>query len=336
MKTKFVPSVIVSTLLFSSLVFANSYTDSLSAKETNALNHPNNVKKHAISKAETEEANSREAFLAKVKKGAFKQEASQDEQKRLNRLISEEISKHKKLLQKAPKEFIAGLNDTLMAIRSIHSNKIEDAKKLLEKAKKEIAKSFKQNPNLGMIPLKDDTKVISFNGDVKLIKHIEKLAIKLIKNDDVQLAIDILQPLQDEVVTRTRFVSAYIYPKAIKQALKELNTNKKSQAFQTLVLALNSTQVDTLIIPIPLITAQDMILEASRVEKSHKTKALKLLSNAQNELEKAMLLGYVSKDSSQYKHLNQSIEKIKQEIKGKNMVEKLYDEAISSFKKLRK
>jgi hypothetical protein len=51
-------------------------------------------------------------------------------------------------------------------------------------------------------------------------------------------------------------------------------------------------------------------------------------------LQKAELLGYTTKHSAEYKALSNSIKEIEKEIKGKNMVEKLYDNLKKDFTSL--
>ncbi len=58
------------------------------------------------------------------------------------------------------------------------------------------------------------------------------------------------------------------------------------------------------------------------------------MTRANIELDKAVLLGYASKHSSEYKSLKSKILAIQKEIKGKNKVEKLYRDIKKDFKSL--
>ena len=97
--------------------------------------------------------------------------------------------------------------------------------------------------------------------------------------------------------------------------------------FSTLI----STQIT---MPLSLLTAEDLVLDASALAKTKKEEATKLLDGATELLEKARLLGYVNKHDKEYKALNQAIENIRKEIKGKNEVEKLYNKVKNEFKSL--
>jgi len=207
MKTKFILSTVVASLLLgSSALLAGTYQNSVTSKK----------------------ANSQEAYLAKVNRGDFKKEVNQEETHRLRKIITQAVQTHKHSLQKAPKEFMNGLNETINAIQALRLDKTKDAQKALSGATKQFDTALKANPKLDLIPVADKIEVASFNGDAKLIKHIKDSAVKLLKDNDTQTAIDMLIPLQDEVVMRTQLVPAYLYPKATKEAAKDLKAGKKA------------------------------------------------------------------------------------------------------------
>jgi hypothetical protein len=330
MKKRFTLSLIVTSLLASSSLFANSYNDSVAKQEQQTVQSS----KAAQAKSKVSKTVQRDKLLAKLKTDAFKKEATQAETKRLNTILNTTMQKHKKALKKAPKEFMSALSDTIIALQSLHANKIDNAKASLKKADAEFTATFKKEPQLGLIPVHDTAEVISFNGDAKLIKHIKASAIKLLKDNDTQLAIDMLTPLQDEMTITTQLVPTYLYPQAIKDAIKVLDKGDKIKASEILLGVLNTTQVDTLVVPIPFITAQDMVLEASKLKQKDKKEAIKLLNAAQEELQKAVLLGYAHNYQDDYKQIGKSIETLKTQIEGKNIVAKLYDDILSSFKTL--
>ena len=334
MKNKLSLSLIVTALLVTSTsVFANTYKDSVAKKETQALSNPSSIKTKSA-KAKVSESIYRENYLAKVKLGKFEKEATQDETKRLHSVVNRLIKKHKESIKNDQKEFMDGLHKTILALQAIKKGKNEIAQNLLLQADKAFTTAFKKEPKLGLIPVRDNVNINSFNGDIQLIKHIKHSAIELLQENDTQTAIDILVPLQDEIVINTEYVPAYLYPKAVKKAAQELKSGKSHDAFNTIVTALELSQLDTLKIPIPLVTAEDMVLEASKFEKSHKKEALKFLKMAQVELEKAELLGYTHSFEQGYKNLNKQIKAIQTEIKGKNVVVKMYDALLKDFKDL--
>jgi hypothetical protein len=161
-----------------------------------------------------------------------------------------------------------------------------------------------------------------------------KLAQQLLKAHDTQTAITIISPLKDELEISVISIPMKIYPAATKKALDALNKDDDKAAFEAIAEAMNSLVIAKVIIPTPLLVAQDIIAEASKLDKSKKEEAKKLLIAAKEELKRAELLGYTSKHEADYKLLNDSIDKIQKEIKGKNKVVKLYDALINDFKEI--
>ena len=97
---------------------------------------------------------------------------------------------------------------------------------------------------------------------------------------------------------------------------------------------MNSLVIFKTVIPTPLLAAQDFVIEASKLDKTKKEDATKLLEAAKYSLERAELLGYTKLFPNEYANLTKSINAIEKEIKGKNEIEKLYDKLKNDFKSL--
>ncbi len=260
--------------------------------------------------------------------------AQKNDTQRLQNVVQKEATQHRQSLQKAPQEISQALRQTVVALKALRKNDTKTAKEALNKATKLFDTALKNNPKLTLVPVADAIEVHDFTGDAKLVKHIIKSAQDLLDDYDTQAARAILMPLEDEMVMTTQYLPMGMYPLATKEALKELNKGKAKEAFSTLVTALNGIVIKATIIPLPLITAQSLVVEASKLDKKEKDKALKLLDLAQDELEKAVLLGYTKKHAPEYKMLQKEITKIQKEIKGKNIVAKLYEKIKKDFTSL--
>jgi hypothetical protein len=125
-----------------------------------------------------------------------------------------------------------------------------------------------------------------------------------------------------------------LYPKATEDALKAIEKGDKEAALTILNTSLNTIVSTTVLIPLSLLVAEDLVTVASQLNKDNKEDALNLLTLAHDELKKALYLGYTKKYSNAYKELEDEIVAIKKEIKGKNIVEKLYDKIKNSFKSI--
>ncbi len=248
--------------------------------------------------------------------------------------INKEVSFQNKKFKLASKDIQNGLNDTLKAIDALQKNRIKDAKKYLMEASKLFDKALKDDPTLKLVPIENDIIAFRYGGDPKSIEIATNLAKKALEDHQVQFARDILLPLKDEIDISTHYLPMDMYPQSTKMAAKLLERGKTKEALQTLILGLSTIVGDEVVIPIPLLAAQDLVIAASKIDKNKKKEALALLGQAKVELKKALLLGYTSKHSDEYKNLTKLINGVEKEIKGKNRVEKLYEELLSKFKKL--
>ena len=249
-------------------------------------------------------------------------------------VINKEVSFQNKKLKLASKDIQNGLNDTLKAIDALHKKKVNDAKKLLLDASKSFDKALKADPTLRLVPIENDVIAYRYNGGPKSIEVATSLAKKALSNHQVQFARDTLMPLKDEIDISTHYLPMDLYPQSTKIAAKLLNKGKTKEALQELILGLSTIVGDEVVVPIPLLAAQDLVVTASKIDKKKKKEALVLLDRAKVELKKALLLGYTSKHSDEYENLTKLINGVEKEIKGKNKVEKLYENLKNKFKKL--
>ena len=249
-------------------------------------------------------------------------------------LMEHQIKKHTQETKKAPKEVIEGIQATFKSVHLIETGKLDEAKKLLQKANDAFDKALKADATLDLVPLEESLIAYSFVGTSKTIKEVLELSTKLIKDHDTQAAITLLSPLKDELDITVVAIPMKLYPASTKTALEALNKGDKKAALSALAIGFGTLVNSQIIIPTPLLAAQDLIVEASKLDKSKKEDAKKLLDAAKEELTRAELLGYTKKHDAAYQLLNDGIEKIEKEIKGKNEVVKLYEKLKEDFKKI--
>jgi len=337
MKTKVVISTIVASLLIGATALsANALHDSVSAKEAKALQHPSAVAGHAQAKAQIEEAMAKDHYRGKLDADNFKTEAQRDDALRLHKIIDKEIKTDNTNKPHASKEIMNGLRNTIMALRALQANNTSAAKQALESATKSFDEALKKDPKLDLVPVDERILVHDFTGDAKLVKHIKDAAVSLLQDNDTQAARAMLLPLEDQMTISIQYLPMKLYPEATKQAQKDLAKGNNKAAFGDIITALNSFVIKDVVIPLPLLTAQDMVQEASTLAKKDKTKALKLLNSAQDELQKAVLLGYTKEHTKVYKSLNDEIKSIKHALNGGNSVVKMYEHIKHSFESLLK
>ncbi len=328
MKAKVVISTIVASLLMGTVALsAGTLHDSVSAQT-------NGVADHAQAQSQVKATMTKEHYMAKLDADNFRTEAQRDDAKRLHKIIDKEIKTHHISSKQASKEILSGLKDTIMALRALQANNKSMAKQALESATKSFDVALKKDPKLDMVPVNERITVNDFTGDAKLVKHIKDAVVSLLKDNDTQAARAMLAPLEDQMTISTQYLPMKLYPDATKQAQKDLAKGNNKAAFRDMVTVLNSVAIESISIPIPLLTAQDIIMEASKLGKKDKTKALKLLSSAQDELQKAVLLGYTKKHTKAYKSLENEMKSIKHAVGGGSSVDKMYEHIKHSFASL--
>jgi len=249
-------------------------------------------------------------------------------------LMEDQINQHVKEQKKAPKEVAKGIQATFKSVQLIEANKLKEAEALLQKANDNFDKALKADPKLDLLPLEESLTAYSFTGSSKTIKARLDLTKQLIEAHDTQTAIAMIIPLKDELDINVVSLPMSLYPVSTKAALDAVKKGDKKAALTALKEGFGALVYGSIIIPTPLLAAQDLIIEASQLEKSKKEDAQKLLSAAKEELKRAELLGYTTKHTEAYKALDRSIEKIQKEIKGENKVEKLYDIAKKDLEKI--
>ena len=248
--------------------------------------------------------------------------------------IQKEISFQNRNFKVASKEIQKGLNDTLNAIAALEKHKVEVAKKNLNDATKNFDKALKTDPKLGLVPIDESVAVYRYDGGPKNIKEAISVAQKTLAQHNLQFTRDVLAPLKDEIDITTHYIPMDLYPNTTKVAAKLLAKGKVKKAAQELSLGLSTIVGDQAVMPIPLLVSQNLVTLASKIDKTKKSVVSKLLKEAKVELQKAVLLGYASKHSSDYKSLENKIDALQKEIKGKNIVKKLYDNIKNDFKSL--
>lgn len=248
--------------------------------------------------------------------------------------IQKEVSFQNKIFKVASKDIQKGLSNTLNAIGALEKKKTTMAKKDLQKSTKFFDKALKVDPKLGLVPIEESVSVHQYDGSPKNIRDALKMAKSMLENHNLQFVRDILNPLKDEIVVTTHYIPMDVYPNATKIAARLLSKGKAKKALLELKLGLSTIVGDQVTMPIPLLVSQDFVTMASKIDKTKKKEATNLLRKAKIELDRAILLGYATKHSSEYKSLETKITAIQKEIKGKNQVEKLYKDVKKDFKSL--
>ena len=237
----------------------------------------------------------------------------------------------KKLVQEA----IESLKYTQSAVIDLEHKDAKKATEDLEKAigKLEVILAAKDAPKL--LPVNNVIRVQEFVGTSADVDVALKTVKKLLDDGKVQEARALMIPLVSEIDITTVSLPLASYPDALKLAAKYVHDNKPEKAKEVLYIALSTFSEVTEVVPIPLLESTDLIAAASRIAKEDKDLAIKYLDGANEALNVAEKLGYVSKSETTYKMLHEKIEEVKKEIKGKNKAEKLFESLAEKLKEFK-
>jgi len=260
---------------------------------------------------------------------------SKEQDKANKKAIKAKEKSQTNLLKEVNKDVSEGFKDVIEATKLIKEDKLKDAIKKLQAATGKFDIALAANPKLGLVPVAGSVVVSELITTPEAIKTQVKLATDFLEDSKVQAARALLAPLQDDMVTSTTYLPMATYPDAIKLATKMLVDGKKDAALATLATALSTFVEEQSVIPLSLLRAEAMVIAASELDKEKaKDKALLLLDGAQQQLEVATALGYTTKSSALYDDLSDQIKALKKEIKGGNVVERLYKKLKASFSSL--
>ncbi len=232
-------------------------------------------------------------------------------------------------------EAVSAVLLTQSVLDTLDKNDIEKAKSQLEKAigKLEIVLAHKSAPAL--LPIDSVITATEYMGDLKSVKETLSTVKKLLATGKVQEARRLLDTLQSEIDIVTVSLPLISYPQALRLSARYLNEGKTKEARDILQMALDTLVKSETVIPLPLLKAQALIEAAGKVAKSDKKQALKHLDAAKKELKIAEALGYTSGSDTTYKMLDDAIEAVEKEIRGKNRAEKLFEELINKLKEFK-
>ena len=240
-----------------------------------------------------------------------------------------------KVQEKMASEAIEAVVETQNAIQSLTNKKKDEAIKQLQNALGKIEIVTTRFPELDLLPIDINVKRNVLITDINSVKQITKDAEKALKKEHLQEARELLAGLSSEIDITTVNIPLISYPTAIKTAVKLIDDNKLDEAKLSLFATLNDLVIVKDIIPIPVLNAEVMIDEASRLHledrTANKEEIIKLLDNADYQLKLAETLGYGKKDKK-YKDLEKDIKSLKKAVQSNSELKTLFSEFKTKLK----
>ena len=209
----------------------------------------------------------------------------------------------------------AAIQETQNAIQAIANGNTDEAMAALERATGKINILTARNPAAALLPVDAEVEVIETAPmDVKAIRQRAKAAEDAVESRDFPAARVLLAGLVSEIRIRTYHLPLASYPSMLRDAARFLSQNQTEEASDLLRIALNTLVIIERVVPLPMVVAQSAINEAQAQSQSNKDEALRLVTIARNELERAKELGYAGNDP-EYDALRKSIDDLEKQLK---------------------
>jgi len=246
-----------------------------------------------------------------------------------------ENAKNKAHNKKLVTEAIRALQYTQDAYIYLNAKKTDKAIQSLKKAIGELTVILNKPNAPYLLPVNITIEANEYLGSIKNIsKQITDAKIALAKHQ-LPITRTILNSLKSEIDIKSINIPLATYPDAIKLAIRYINKNKIKEAKDVIAMALNTLVTTDTIIPIPLLKANDLVLEASKISNKDKKQTLNYLNEAKKQLKIAELLGYTSSSDTTYKMLKENIENIENKLNHNKNTNNLFNDLKSKLKEFK-
>jgi hypothetical protein len=223
---------------------------------------------------------------------------------------------------------VAAIRETQSALKAITDNKPADALAAIERATGKLDILLARNPATAMIPVAAQVEIIDMApAEITAIKALATAVEHSVDQRDFPAARVLLDTMTSEIRVRTFHLPLATYPAALMQSAKLLDQKKLTEAGIELKLAMNTLVIIDHATPLPIAIAQAAIEEAQAKGSQDKDGALRLLSLARTELDRAKHLGYSGNDP-EYAALASSISNVEKQIKNNGETASLFSSLI--------
>ena len=217
-------------------------------------------------------------------------------------------------VKKITEEAVEAINLVSEVVDLLDKKDKEKALETIEKVLGKLEVLIARDPNLQVVPVDVKEQVIDFPGTVDDVEAAKTEVVTLIKAGEVQLARDIMLNLASELDIYVTALPIGTYPVVIKAIVPMIEQEKYEEAKKLLIEALETLVLEKIVIPLPLLRAEQTIIRANELankENPNKEELKKLLSYAKEQLELAEALGYGKKEID-YKDIYEEIKKLEE------------------------
>ncbi len=212
---------------------------------------------------------------------------------------------------------VTGVQNALMALKNNDSKR---ALVLLKDAAQHLNVLLAKHPKSNLMPAIIDADIYDFDGTTTQVEKLIKTANELLADHKVQAARQMLDQLVSEIHVTTISVPLGSFSMGVDDAAAYLlGSGNKGKAEDVLYEVLNRLVKTIEIMPIPILRAEELLIEATKLEyttvksqESSKNQILMFSDAAKEKLKFAELLGYGSK--LDYTEVYDAIDQMKNDI----------------------
>ena len=248
--------------------------------------------------------------------------------------IQDEIIKRRASI---PTEALLVIGETHEFLKMMDEGKEKEAIDFGHKLIGQFEVLLTKNPSLSFIPVDATFKTNELVTDIETVRSIVDASKDAMDDGYYQAAAKLLGDLRSEVVIESYYLPASTYPDAIKVAVALLEDGKMDAAKLITQNVLGTIVVEETVMPLPILKAEQMIIEAAKIDaKNHDNadKVVNLLKNAHYQLLLAEEMGY-GKHDKDYALLNTAIEDLQKSVNAKSDSGSSFDSLKIDIKKFK-
>lgn len=233
-------------------------------------------------------------------------------------------------------EAMAAIADTREALRAIAKADKEEALAQLERVIGKLEVLLAREPELAEVPISVDARQVELITDLEGLKKLKKAVREAIRENQYQMARQLLEGMANEVVITITKIPLGIYPDAMRLAARYVEEGDFDMAVLTIGEALKALIVKEIVVPLPILRAEVLLEQAQSLLQQSDAKAviLQLLENAQYQLVLAEEMGYGHRDE-EFAHLAKAIKEIRRGIESGQKVDKHVDTLLDALRRFK-
>jgi hypothetical protein len=234
-------------------------------------------------------------------------------------------------------EAMSVIGETQTFLQLVESGKKKKAIDLGHKLIGQLEVMLAKDPSLSFIPVDANFTTDELVTDIGTVRAVVKAAEEAMDDGYYQAAAKLLGDLRSEVIISSYYLPAVTYPEAVKVAVALLEEDKQDEAKAVLQQIIGSIVVEKTVLPLPVLKAEQMIIEAAKIDAKdheHVDKVVNLLKNARYQLLLAEEMGY-GKHDKDYKILETAIDAIQKSVEAKSDSKSAFDSLKADIKKFK-